>query len=242
MKRNFTLIELLVVIAIIAILAAMLLPALNQARERGRATSCLNKLKQTGNMLNFYCDENADWVPQMSGDVVAYTGAVKPGSWTARLVSAGYAGKGNNLYTCADYNNLVCPSLPRVYTEENTSSSDKDKFMYETYGLNYQLAGDVVSLIWPMVKRGNACQKARDWVVQNRPSSTMWVGDSVMATQKKQSHYLNHWGNGQPHMRHLGRANLMMLDTSVRTASPEEVRNRHNGKFYTNQAFIKVDF
>ena len=65
---SFTLIELLVVIAIIAILAAMLLPALQQARERGRSSHCLNALKEYMRFNMTYMDEYKGYIPGAVGD------------------------------------------------------------------------------------------------------------------------------------------------------------------------------
>ena len=62
-KFHFTLIELLVVIAIIAILAAILMPSLSQARERGKGMNCLNNMKQLALVFGYYGDDSGGYMP-----------------------------------------------------------------------------------------------------------------------------------------------------------------------------------
>ncbi len=137
LQKKFTLIELLVVIAIIAILAGMLLPALNNAREKGRQASCTNNFKNAGSFLQFYSSDNDDNLPPENLYMWAETAV--DGQWCPMV---GYWPKESHkdtLFAAYRYgkgcvSKFVCPSSN---PDREPSDLWKSESKYWTMGYNF---------------------------------------------------------------------------------------------------------
>ena len=215
----FTLIELLVVIAIIAILAAMLLPALSSAKARGKRIACLNNTRQFLLATHLYATDNEQRLPSGASDSITPDGvtddavSILSSSMYTQMVQ--YAGNSKV---------LNCPSLPQPF---NTTTG----WWQESYGfvIGYNYLGGHANTPWPAPPNGET------WISPQKLTETSTNANSMFALITE----LNVWSSGYssaiaPHTA----KGAKVLGNDFGTGDPEGLTSAQIGSVGGNIAFI----
>lgn len=229
MKRNFTLIELLISIAIIAILASMLLPALNKARERAYGSACQTNLKQFGGLLLMYANDNNDYLFPVKVDASA-------DSWPWRLagmlgekyVYGTRPGARNKLFVCQTALKTSGGKLHTYYASTYTMNS---RSSYHG-GSTYFMSGAKITRVKnasQLVLMADACYTTTfAGCMQDSREMGFWHNSSKLVAATD--------AYGSPAVNGSGKANSLLLDGHVAGIFKRQIGNGSDGKAYTFHA------
>ena len=235
-KRSFTLIELLVVIAIIAILAAILLPSLQAARERGKSTTCMNNVKTISSAFVFYLDD-------YKGSYPFYANQVSGANWT----------RWPSIFTIkckyiSENANYLCPSNPGKpgnywydLLKKNAHPADQTNAMwtYIDYGYNKNYIGGAGT-------DPEDTLPARVGQIRN-PAATIILGEASTykdLNQSKLGYYTimpGYWEQGLLRTRHNCALVIMWADGHVTMEAVSNDDNPYEDSIFSNRTKKSVD-
>jgi len=225
--KGFTLIELLVVIAIIAILAAMLLPALSRAREKARQGVCMSNLKQIGLAWMLYTEDNDGWCPmaQMYGN--GYNGKA---SWSELLSDPNCGGnyiKNDRVFACPTLLPICNYPTAAQIRKQGFRKSGSDRLLYVHYGCDPYSFGYYTGM--PGIKLSRI----------KYPTRSIVIVDCVRRIYPNQGYFLvdnraNRTDYAKLDPRHSGGVNVLWADFHVSwvNCDPVDPYNTLNRKYW----------